>query len=225
MKLDDINDVSIATLDISDRLRCVLFDCGWLFVGELCDRDHEELLATNRVHRSGVAELQRALRDAGAIGRYLDWPAYRITEPWRPDPKAWIQTPNRYAASPHYWSGYASLWPRETPTLREARGWVYFIRSGPYIKIGVARNLLRRFAGLQSANAMPLRFWFGLQFGSYRAALDMERVLHARFATFKHQGEWFHLRAPIVRFVRDARHDELRRIAALILETVDGAAA
>jgi hypothetical protein len=68
-------------------------------------------------------------------------------------------------------------------------GGVYFVQSaepGNPIKIGVAKVIARRFAGLQTAHAWPLvlRAWTP-------GGPNEEEAFHSRFASSRMRGEWF----------------------------------
>lgn len=66
---------------------------------------------------------------------------------------------------------------------------VYFIQSGcpvGYIKIGVARDPLRRLQNMQTHCPYPLRLVHDIP-----GDVDTEREIHRRFASLRHRGEWF----------------------------------
>lgn len=65
---------------------------------------------------------------------------------------------------------------------------VYVIRAGDdgAVKIGVARNVLRRIATLQNAHPSPLTLLRAVQGG-----VREEQRLHAKFAQHRIGGEWF----------------------------------
>lgn len=67
---------------------------------------------------------------------------------------------------------------------------VYLIRcdATDSVKIGIARDPLKRLAALQTANPSPLRL-----LGSVVGGSDVEAQLHARFAEKRLTGEWFRL--------------------------------
>lgn len=65
---------------------------------------------------------------------------------------------------------------------------VYLIRAGNtgFVKIGYARDVRQRIAGMQVDNHEPLqllRTWTG--------GKDEERDIHGRFANYRVRGEWF----------------------------------
>lgn len=66
--------------------------------------------------------------------------------------------------------------------------YVYFVQRGDDgpIKIGLAKNVARRVAGLQTSCAERL-----VTLGFCRGDRDMEREYHARFAEYRISGEWF----------------------------------
>lgn len=78
---------------------------------------------------------------------------------------------------------------------------VYFIRSGEFVKIGVARSVQRRLASLQTASPLPLEMLGILKFVSDSDAYRAERRLHLCFHSDRSNGEWFRYSDDIQRFV------------------------
>ena len=70
---------------------------------------------------------------------------------------------------------------------------VYFIRAGKRgaIKIGVARNIGKRLAELQTANAYELHLIASIECDGMPSALRLEKQLHKRFKRQCIRGEWF----------------------------------
>lgn len=72
-------------------------------------------------------------------------------------------------------------------------GGVYFVRSGDFIKIGVASNVLRRVEVCWSWN--PHEFspigWIPTP-DDDECGYTIERRLHQQFTECRHRGEWFH---------------------------------
>ncbi len=71
---------------------------------------------------------------------------------------------------------------------RSRGGFVYLIRSGEHVKIGVAANVARRLTNLQTAHVSPLVVLGAIEFGD---PLDAEKQAHERFAAQRVRGEWF----------------------------------
>lgn len=65
---------------------------------------------------------------------------------------------------------------------------IYVIQAGEGgpVKIGIAADVRKRVAGMQTASSAPLTFLHVFEGGS-----DEERILHARFASHRIAGEWF----------------------------------
>lgn len=77
------------------------------------------------------------------------------------------------------------------PILSErarANGWVYFIQAvnGGPIKIGTARNVKNRVAGIQGHHWQELRI-----LGQVWGSRYLERALHRRFREYRIAREWF----------------------------------
>jgi hypothetical protein len=75
---------------------------------------------------------------------------------------------------------------KEAAALRRRPPFVYFIRSGPFIKIGTTRNLRHRLNNIQTSHPTPLSLA-----GSVAGDARLERELHRRFAPLRVNGEWF----------------------------------
>jgi hypothetical protein len=70
-------------------------------------------------------------------------------------------------------------------------GFVYLVRAGDRFKIGVARDVPRRLAQLNSGQSpFPVQLVHAAAHADYRAA---EAALHRRFADWRVHGEWFAL--------------------------------
>lgn len=69
--------------------------------------------------------------------------------------------------------------------------YVYAIRGGDYIKVGVSTNPESRSSELQTGNPFPLELlwrWGPLQ--DYKAQ-ELEGMIHAHFTRARMEGEWF----------------------------------
>ena len=69
--------------------------------------------------------------------------------------------------------------------------YVYFIRAGAFIKIGVAENPERRRDQLQTANALKLEIIETWGYSNKELAIEDERILHQYFEGVRCEGEWF----------------------------------
>lgn len=75
---------------------------------------------------------------------------------------------------------------------------VYFIRSGPLVKIGFADDVAARLVQLQTGNP------YGLQLVAVLTEVTskLERVYHKALAEHRVRGEWFRLAGPVLHLVR-----------------------
>lgn len=69
---------------------------------------------------------------------------------------------------------------------------VYAIRAGEStrVKIGISQAPMQRLANLQTASPEPLELLYTMPVANARA---VEQLLHAKLASYRLQGEWFHL--------------------------------
>ena len=63
---------------------------------------------------------------------------------------------------------------------------LYFIRSGPYVKIGRSNNITKRLSSLKSMNPHGVHLVHYVENGGH-----LEHSLHERFKDSHHSGEWF----------------------------------
>jgi hypothetical protein len=88
----------------------------------------------------------------------------------------------------------------EPPKPPVIASWVYFIVAGKKVKIGTAKNPLKRHASLQCGSPVPLRLMAQTP-GDTR----LERELHDRWDAHRLHGEWFRLVPEIVAFIREVK--------------------
>jgi predicted GIY-YIG superfamily endonuclease len=75
---------------------------------------------------------------------------------------------------------------------KSKRGSVYFIRDGiGNIKIGVAKDVDKRKAGLQTANPNELEIFYIMSVPNMEYAVSIEKALHDMFNKERVRGEWF----------------------------------
>lgn len=79
---------------------------------------------------------------------------------------------------------------------REGYGHIYFVTDGRAIKIGLARNLAKRMAGIQSATYLRL-----FLIGSVFLPIAHEKLFHSRFHHLKIRGEWFRIGRDLLQFI------------------------
>lgn len=83
--------------------------------------------------------------------------------------------------------------------------WVYFVRCGPYVKIGHGADPTRRLRDFEAGNPYPLRL-----IGMFPGGKLEERQLHEAFERLRHATageEWFKLGASLL--------DEIKRLSWL----------
>lgn len=70
---------------------------------------------------------------------------------------------------------------------------VYFVTGGALVKIGFVQRTYSggvgvRLGNMRSGSPVPLNLHRFIRYGH---AMGLERLLHARYATLRHHGEWF----------------------------------
>lgn len=75
---------------------------------------------------------------------------------------------------------------------------VYFIACGPFIKIGITNDLVRRLQSLEAQCPYPLTV-LGVIAGSRR----LEKALHLMFVEDKHRSEWFRATKQLHGYIHD----------------------
>jgi hypothetical protein len=73
---------------------------------------------------------------------------------------------------------------------------VYVIQCGDMVKIGYSRNVGQRLAQIRTSNPGAVRLVATLPGGAAE-----EKALHQRFAEFRSNGEWFHRRGAMRRWI------------------------
>ena len=83
--------------------------------------------------------------------------------------------------------------------------YVYLIysESNHAIKIGRAKNVEERLKSLQTAHPYPLKVLKTLKVSGGKAAIDLEKQLHQRFADYRLSGEWFKACEALMNFSND----------------------
>ena len=80
--------------------------------------------------------------------------------------------------------------------------WLYFLRAGDAVKIGVARDPIRRAQTLQTGHVDPVTFLGGISYQAQREVFEAERAEHRRWSELRLRGEWF--RADLMLLARAA---------------------
>lgn len=73
----------------------------------------------------------------------------------------------------------------------DAGCFVYFITDGEFVKIGIAEDVQKRLAGIQTGNPRKVSVLFSIPVKSVKAARVLERQLHNAYSEFAKCGEWF----------------------------------
>jgi hypothetical protein len=87
-------------------------------------------------------------------------------------------------------------------------GYVYAIRDGEHVKLGVASNVTLRMFSLQTGNPRPLtlvRSWL------VQNSQAIEEALHERYAALRLRGEWFAMPASVLNEL--AQCEDITRLA------------
>lgn len=85
---------------------------------------------------------------------------------------------------------------------------IYFLRCGPYVKIGRSRQLRNRLAELKTGNPYPLDL-----IATIPGDKILDAALRGRFAALHHQDEWFHLRDELEIYIKDIDSKKKRRLS------------
>lgn len=75
---------------------------------------------------------------------------------------------------------------------------VYLITDGKHVKIGVAKNVVRRLIQLQTGSPKKLRIMH-----SFAAGFECEDTLHKLFSHLRIRGEWFKLTNEIRNYIHN----------------------
>lgn len=73
---------------------------------------------------------------------------------------------------------------------------IYFIKSGAFVKIGVANNVKTRISELSVGNPDKVEL-----LASVEGGLAEERALHEKFAAYWHRGEWFFMGGELLDYI------------------------
>lgn len=92
---------------------------------------------------------------------------------------------------------------------------LYFIRSGPYLKIGISWDAKRRLNDFRAGNPHEARIAAQRQIPG-ALALQVEKRVHAALACFRHDGEWFFVKTQVATKIAepivDHAWEEIERI-------------
>lgn len=89
----------------------------------------------------------------------------------------------------------APIWNARRRKSTDARGWVYFVRSGEHIKIGVTNDWERRLLALRAGSPLLIEL-----LALVRGGREFEAECHQRFAHYRSHYEWFHVCDEILQF-------------------------
>jgi hypothetical protein len=90
------------------------------------------------------------------------------------------------------------VFPKPRDEIRKRSGFVYFIRSGEFVKIGYSKNPIKRLDILNTGMGTRARFVL-----SVPGTMKDEKQLHGRFARNRANGEWFRMGPSIEQFLHD----------------------
>lgn len=71
--------------------------------------------------------------------------------------------------------------------------YVYFIKSGSYIKIGLSKDVDFRLTTMQTGNPVELELILKVGFKDSKSAYIAESAWHDFYSEYHHRGEWFNL--------------------------------
>lgn len=75
--------------------------------------------------------------------------------------------------------------------LPSSKCYVYVITDGTFLKIGMANDVRKRLAQLQTGNPMELHLIKCYAFSNRTEASKYERELHLKYGDYRKHGEWF----------------------------------
>ena len=87
-----------------------------------------------------------------------------------------------------------ALWPSRNQSF------VYFIRNGSYIKIGISENPQARLDALQTSSPLKLELLDYIPGGR-----KLENKLHKKFKHLRESGEWFRAEQDLVEYIARGR--------------------
>ena len=81
--------------------------------------------------------------------------------------------------------------------------YVYFVfnRDSKAIKIGIAKNIRRRLASLQTSSPAELELLCSVKNKTTKAARKLEQELHQKFDRFRIRGEWFKAETELLDYI------------------------
>jgi hypothetical protein len=82
---------------------------------------------------------------------------------------------------------------------------MYIVEANGHFKIGVATNIKKRISSLQTSCPFKLSL---LKTWQHDDALDLERLLHKKYKSFRCSGEWFKLSAKHIQVILGANKIE-----------------
>lgn len=103
-----------------------------------------------------------------------------------PDPRTKLfdvpipEAAERRSEDGYYFGALRTLRTKRVPHL------TYVIRSAPFVKIGTASDVEKRFRSMLAMNPHPVEM-----VAIFAGGQEFERELHIRFKTCRHRDEWF----------------------------------
>jgi hypothetical protein len=96
----------------------------------------------------------------------------------------------------------AALSSKPSSEKNQEPSFVYFIDAGTLIKIGVTKNIERRFATLRTASPVQITL-----IGFIAGTEQKEKELHERFSSCRSHGEWFIKNDDLMNHIKEACHE------------------
>lgn len=79
--------------------------------------------------------------------------------------------------------------------MKTTNSWVYFLRCGEYVKMGISRNVLRRLHDTSNQIPFPVDIAFEKRFVLANRKLG---EIRRRFEVYRHRGEWYKIPADVL---------------------------
>ncbi len=86
---------------------------------------------------------------------------------------------------------FINEFPEVNTLCDNPKSFVYFITDGMFIKIGVAKDVIKRLSTIQTSSPRKLKLVCVIPCDTEENAYSLERKLHSCYARFRTNGEWF----------------------------------
>lgn len=88
------------------------------------------------------------------------------------------------------------------PKTKRIPNHLYFVRCGPFVKIGIAADVRKRVKDMEMHNPYDLEITH-VMLGKRKE----EKELHQRFSAYRHKGEWFRYQGELREYVEGLIND------------------